>query len=1225
MFKINTTQSTIRKLILWLILTSLPQLSHAYNFCKTQPVGGDINWDIEDNGSSTIPIIFDIGDISTPIEQINSVTIRGYHQYSGDLAAELIPPGGSPQGTTASSNATYDPTQSVILFRLGDGRYGEGASNCGRADFDLTFTDNSPGSDLSQDDEGTYCTGTNNRDSEGVWPQPYLPNFPNVGNLPALNGNPRTYESQGITTNKLSNLVGQNPNATWGVFVEDAYSRDVGTLTEVCLDMDFGSVTYDIFVSKNATCTDKKESETFDYGETVYLCYEISNQATEDFSYTSETNNHGAVINADLSGLYENKFSGTVTERKAYRSYTAGTGIVPVGTSTLTGSITIEGSGSYFQPGEFLTTEETVIVTVNVAPIVPNDDSGTATSGVANASVITDITDNDTLNGQPAQAGPGGNAIISENGTWPAGFSLDPNTGAVSVDATVPAGAYTMDYELCEAGSPTNCETATITITVSLAVIDAIDNDFNTVPVNGGNGGTTPTVIMNDTLDGTPNPVIGTNPGEITLQATGTAQDGSTTLGLTTVPANGSITMNAAGELAIAANTSAGTYTYVYEICEVTNTDNCDTAIATVNVSTIAAIAETFLLIDGVTGGTTASVLTSDTLNDNLIMLPSEVLITVGAVTGGLTLNSSSEIVVPASTSTGSYTLEYTICDAATGTICDTVVETVNVAVKDYGDAPTSYGDSGHIIFDGSSVYLGSNVTDGESQAQNTANGGSDGTGDDKDGNNDEDGVRLNGTTLQDQTINNDAPLTLTITVGGAGQLHGWIDWDGDGVFGNNPNELVVSETTAASGTRSILITPPNSLTPGSSYARFRYSADPAAATPTGEVIGGEVEDYRLTLDYGFNLYGRVYNDTNVNAVSDIAEPGISGVAVVLYDFNNPGSCVSTLTDTNGNYVFTDVIPGDYQIYEAADELVPTPQNCDPANTRDPNGYLSTTANDSVVFTVTNSNVTNINFGDIRPPSFELDNTQTIQPNSTVIHPHVFTANSDGIVSFTSNTEVADPAVLNWGRQLLLDSNCDGQLDTMPATITVTAGQKLCVNAKVIAPANASTNASHTLQIQSDFTYGDGSILNNDLQTREDLTIVLTGTTTAPALDPMNDPVGTPDPVAGEGKLSLVKSVFNVTQSGINNGATALPGDTLRYSINYQNIGNGPLNALIVQDSVPESTRLVPASMLCIDTPPELPVCATDATNSSLTWSWAVTDELLPGSQGSVSYDVVVK
>ena len=93
-------------------------------------------------------------------------------------------------------------------------------------------------------------------------------------------------------------------------------------------------------------------------------------------------------------------------------------------------------------------------------------------------------------------------------------------------------------------------------------------------------GGTIPNVIANDSLAGATNPAIGT---EVTVNTTGTAQDGTTTLGLNTAPTAGSITLSATtGEVTVAPGTSPGTYIYTYEICETANPTNCDTATVTI-------------------------------------------------------------------------------------------------------------------------------------------------------------------------------------------------------------------------------------------------------------------------------------------------------------------------------------------------------------------------------------------------------------------------------------------------------------------------------------------------------------------------------------------------------------------------------------------------------------------------------------------------------------------
>ncbi|WP_299881457.1 cellulose binding domain-containing protein [uncultured Cocleimonas sp.] len=115
---------------------------------------------------------------------------------------------------------------------------------------------------------------------------------------------------------------------------------------------------------------------------------------------------------------------------------------------------------------------------------------------------------------------------------------------------------------------------------ISCAKIDAKADTPTSIDSNAG--GSTPNVVINDELSGVANPTIGTAAGDVSLKRTGTAQDGTTTLGLDITPAAGSITMGTDGTITIVPNTTAGTYQYTYEICEAANSNNCDTAVATV-------------------------------------------------------------------------------------------------------------------------------------------------------------------------------------------------------------------------------------------------------------------------------------------------------------------------------------------------------------------------------------------------------------------------------------------------------------------------------------------------------------------------------------------------------------------------------------------------------------------------------------------------------------------
>ncbi len=71
------------------------------------------------------------------------------------------------------------------------------------------------------------------------------------------------------------------------------------------------------------------------------------------------------------------------------------------------------------------------------------------------------------------------------------------------------------------------------------------------------------------------------------------------------------------------------------------------------------------------------------------------------------------------------------------------------------------------------------------------------------------------------------------------------------------------------------------------------------------------------TWDAGFyrlaSMGDLVWQDTNSNGVQDSEEPGIAGLTVNLYNCEDNLIATST-TDENGNYLFYDLIPGDYYV-----------------------------------------------------------------------------------------------------------------------------------------------------------------------------------------------------------------------------------------------------------------------------------------------------------------------
>jgi hypothetical protein len=83
-----------------------------------------------------------------------------------------------------------------------------------------------------------------------------------------------------------------------------------------------------------------------------------------------------------------------------------------------------------------------------------------------------------------------------------------------------------------------------------------------------------------------------------------------------------------------------------------------------------------------------------------------------------------------------------------------------------------------------------------------------------------------------------------------------------------------------------------------------------------------------MTLDFGFfrtaTIGDRVWNDLNVNGLQDEGEPGLPNVAVILNSQKYGSQTV--VTDANGHYTFTNLIPGEkYQvIFGAASGYVRT-------------------------------------------------------------------------------------------------------------------------------------------------------------------------------------------------------------------------------------------------------------------------------------------------------------
>lgn len=163
-----------------------------------------------------------------------------------------------------------------------------------------------------------------------------------------------------------------------------------------------------------------------------------------------------------------------------------------------------------------------------------------------------------------------------------------------------------------------------------------------------------------------------------------------------------------------------------------------------------------------------------------------------------------------------------------------------------------------------------------------------------------------------------------------------WLDLDGDGVqdageqgipgvtvyLYDGGGNLIGEAVTDADGKYLF-----EDLPPGDYTVQVDIATLPPDLAQTYDADGGLDSQSSLTLgpgeqnldqDFGYQpvqgmIGDRVWLDINANGVQDAGEPGIPGVTVYLYD-GNGNLLDTTVTDANGNYLFTNLPPGIYTV-----------------------------------------------------------------------------------------------------------------------------------------------------------------------------------------------------------------------------------------------------------------------------------------------------------------------
>ena len=380
----------------------------------------------------------------------------------------------------------------------------------------------------------------------------------------------------------------------------------------------------------------------------------LGNILTND-SYNSQSVTTASVTISTTTALTNTPYIATATGKVFLPAHT------PAGTYTLSYSLCAK-TAPYNCSG---VATVTVIVSPSPIKLQTTDDTFSHTT-TTQTIVLGNILTNDSYNSQSVTTE---SVTISTTTALPNAPYIATATGEVFLTAHTPAGTYTLTYSLCAKSAPYNCSgVATVTVIVSSSPINlqTTDDTFSHTT-------TTQTIVLGNILIN----------DSYNTQSVTTA---SVTISTTTTSTNSLYIATATGEVFLPAHTPAGTYTLTYSLCAKTAPYNCSevaTVTIIVNLPLVIARDDTYTVTIGTTT-ITESIYSNDSIGEQT---PNASLVNFQAIGGSkdsdnfyvLSVNLAGNVLIPQGTSTGTYTLQYRICDVKDSHNCATATITVMV------------------------------------------------------------------------------------------------------------------------------------------------------------------------------------------------------------------------------------------------------------------------------------------------------------------------------------------------------------------------------------------------------------------------------------------------------------------------------------------------------------------------------------------------------------------
>ena len=317
----------------------------------------------------------------------------------------------------------------------------------------------------------------------------------------------------------------------------------------------------------------------------------------------------------------------------------------------------------------------TLTLVIGAPAVVANNDTATVTNGLTGGTVSSVLT-NDSYNGV---TNPSTNSITLSWGTLPTGGVTTTNVGELKVNAGTASGTHQIPYTICDKVNTHNCSTATLTLVIGAPTITptiTVGGDSYTVTGTITTPTTVGNILTNDSLGGQTPTVASVTIHTATPTSAATPRIDPST-----------------GNVIIPSGTPSGTYTMSYYLCERANSSNCSTpttvTVTVVGVSTptvtptITVGGDSYTVTGTITTPTTVgNILTNDSLGGQTPTVASVTIHTAtptSATTPRIDPNTGN-VIIPAGTPSGTYTMSYYLCERANSSNCSTPT-TVTVTV----------------------------------------------------------------------------------------------------------------------------------------------------------------------------------------------------------------------------------------------------------------------------------------------------------------------------------------------------------------------------------------------------------------------------------------------------------------------------------------------------------------------------------------------------------------